>query len=421
MRAVLVFACLLALINALCNPTVTPGGQICDDRTDWTNANGGVSTETASLGVADFTPLSSVTTVLGKTLAFAPNPQDKRSVPGSWSTWSEGYANDIVYTNGPDTVTFTFTSGAVFSFGMYFESNDFGAHTFTITLNDGSTLSQSFLGSAGAGFLGWVNLPITSFTVACDTGFDYAWGRMFEGCSGICGDPHITGLDGSRYDFMAEANAVVAIVSDPIVEINALFQPGKRFQGRTHLGETCFRVCDQTVQIDDSGDVLLNGVVQKTRSVAVPGLSVTPLPSPKHGSFLYNVRAGAWSAVLMRADDHLDMLSLTNLLDSTSQSTHGILGVTLRDHITQNKTACQRKEEGGCDLPGKWREYEVLGDLCSTDWTYSEFAGQKNCPALRASVIRELEQKAAKSARSAPQVSVKRDNSPCANANTCKP
>lgn len=129
----------------------------------------------------DFADIGSVSLNGGADIDFS-SAVSIRTVPGSWATWSGGYTDQVLYTNGATSLTGTFTS-AVDAFGFFSQPNPFSIHAFTLNLSDGSSVSGDFSGSAGAGFLGWTGAGISSFTISSDV--DFAIGDFFVGTSVI--------------------------------------------------------------------------------------------------------------------------------------------------------------------------------------------------------------------------------------------
>ena len=61
----------------------------------------------------------------------------------------------------------TFTTGPVKAFGLEMEPEPFQTFTMTLTLSDGTVITQPVAGQAGASFFGWTAGAITSFTASC--------------------------------------------------------------------------------------------------------------------------------------------------------------------------------------------------------------------------------------------------------------
>ncbi len=99
-------------------------------------------------------------------------------VPTSWGTWSGGKEPAILY--APSTlVTGTFAGSPIGGFGLEMEPNTLDAFLMTLALDDGSTLSQSVTGDAGAAFFGWHGSGVTAMTLGCEV-CDFAFGEMVQ-------------------------------------------------------------------------------------------------------------------------------------------------------------------------------------------------------------------------------------------------
>jgi len=192
---------------------------------------------------------------------------------------------------------------------------------------------------------------------------------------GVKLDPHFYGLNGKKFDFQGEPEKVFALISDKHVQVNARFLPWRKStnprNATTVLGSVCVRFCNDTITVNGSGYV--------TRSyVANPDLIVTTNGSLAH------IAAGLWTMDVMPVPGHrLHFLNLlnVNLLHRPFAGLfiHGILGATapsiFGDRALPKKTGnCKNNKEGGCELEGNWRDYEIEGnELCGTTFKYSQF------------------------------------------------
>lgn len=55
-----------------------------------------------------------------------------------------------------------------------------------------------------------------------------------------------------------------------------------------------------------------------------------------------------------------------------NNKTHGVLGQTLRGAASPTGK-CNSLLQGGCEVEGDFRGYEVPGSLCSTSWLHGKF------------------------------------------------
>jgi len=206
-------------------------------------------------------------------------------------------------------------------------------------------------------------------------------------------DPHFTGLNGHKYDFQGEPNKVFALISEPHVQVNARFLNasgiGHAPNGTTVMGDICIRFCHSTVIVEPAGRVTLSGLTS-------PNLVVERLAN---GST--SVVAGLWSILVQpwgkgRSYHNIKHIQLHSPI--LAGALHGVLGVTAlahpqsqpsRDDRTPSPTPhCQAKNEGACEVPGEWHEYEVQStDLCGTKFKYSKF-DMKKCANIVADIKR---------------------------------
>jgi len=83
---------------------------------------------------------------------------------------------------------------------------------------------------------------------------------------------------------------------------------------------------------------------------------------------------GKWEFEIAMLGDRININHAEHL--GTDMQVHGVLGHTLNRTIPVDHTGCNSYEEGGCEVDGIQQDYEVLGDLCSTVWTYGKFSPQ---------------------------------------------
>ncbi len=119
--------------------------------------------------------VSAVATPLGGSITFDAPMSHRRVLPvgGGWSTWSHGYAGDVYYSNGRTRVTIDMPT-ATAAFILYAQHNGSSLRRFTVTADDGTSVTQKSDGRAGAagyGFHSTDGSVLTSITVTCPTDF----------------------------------------------------------------------------------------------------------------------------------------------------------------------------------------------------------------------------------------------------------
>lgn len=132
----------------------------------------------------ELSPLTALTLPYGETLTFS-RQLEVRQVPSTWKTWSEGHTPTVLYT-GSGIYSFSGTfSSPVSAFGLEMEPNPFAWYDMSLRLTDGTMLTQSVDGQAGAKFFGWADEAVTSMTISSLSYYtdpvDFAIGRMVQG------------------------------------------------------------------------------------------------------------------------------------------------------------------------------------------------------------------------------------------------
>jgi hypothetical protein len=202
-------------------------------------------------------------------------------------------------------------------------------------------------------------------------------GTAFYATAGAWADPHFIGLNGEYYDFNGEINRTFALISDELVEVNAYFVP---YDGRhTLMGAICVRSCDDTMVYFSDGRVLVNGSPFNGNESS-SHFMFTEVMHDEDGTVY--VRVPGWNIKLAmdhHSIGHVPYLDISHIKSTVIHSnvTHGVLGYTLR-HAPEQRD-CNPVDQGGCQLPGKWQEYEITSDgefltqLCSPVWKNSQF------------------------------------------------
>lgn len=171
MRKGLLALCFGLAVFALAVSPMKAGTVTYTDLTAWQTA-AGTWTETTSLGLPDFTTVSSATLADGTTLGFAQN-LETLTAGSTWSTWCCGYTGTVLASAflGGYYTTEDWTISPLAAFGMFIEPDPFETLDITLTLSDGSTITQAVYGQAGASFFGWTGTGITGLSITSSTDF----------------------------------------------------------------------------------------------------------------------------------------------------------------------------------------------------------------------------------------------------------
>lgn len=166
----------LALLVGMALPTQGHAATLFMDFGSWSGAASPVQAPVVLSGIADGTSVTSIALPFGETLTFS-EALTKASVPSDgsrlWATWSgcPPTCPDVLHSvSSPSLNSFTATfspAGFVGAFGLEMEPFQFATFSMTLSLSDGTSLSQSVAGQAGAKFFGWVGDSIDSFTASC--------------------------------------------------------------------------------------------------------------------------------------------------------------------------------------------------------------------------------------------------------------
>lgn len=205
-------------------------------------------------------------------------------------------------------------------------------------------------------------------------------------CSGVCGDPIFFGLDNVVYHFQGEVNRTFALISDKTVQVNSKFVPSWHVKMNTVLGDTCIRWCDEAVKVNVNGSLEASpgAIVHNapfTKNVSEIGLTIEPgnhiQVYTQEKSMLMVITPGGWVFTVAKKNGRLDIDSVKYFgHDGTAQ---GVLGQTLNPKVDRTEHECNDSEQGGCEVVGSFKDYEVDGDVCSTNWKYSMFS-KESCP-----------------------------------------
>jgi len=195
------------------------------------------------------------------------------------------------------------------------------------------------------------------------------------GCVAVCADPHFHGLDGVHYDFQGRPGETFAIISDPTLELNTNFI--QSIHGTTVLGNTCARVCDHTLTMTPEKMVYVDGVeLREGKTFNASNLIVDRIDR----SYVTVLIPNRWNMrfhMFTESDvgDHINIDYAVPLYNYDGK-THGVLGHTMSGKPVPPEK-CNIFNEGSCEVLGSFKDYEVKGDICSSEWTFTQFG--KNC------------------------------------------
>jgi len=126
-----------------------------------------------------YTDVASVPTPIGGYLGFS-IPLEHDRIGDGWMTWSHGYPGDVYYTNGSSEVTLLLPTGTR-AFYFYAEPEPYTSWTLVATAQDGTLVSQTITGDAGAGYYGFYSTDGTdldSIALTTPQPVDFAVGEF---------------------------------------------------------------------------------------------------------------------------------------------------------------------------------------------------------------------------------------------------
>ncbi len=146
------------------------------DLSAWQAAAGGSAATVDQSLLTESSYVSSLNLVGGGTIDFGNSSLVVYTANSSWMTWPNSYDGHVLWTNGVESVSGTF-SAPVQAFGLWMEPNPFSDCSMTMSLSDGSSLTQTVNGYYGAkffGFAGWDGQGTQVMTLSC-AGADFAF------------------------------------------------------------------------------------------------------------------------------------------------------------------------------------------------------------------------------------------------------
>lgn len=138
------------------------------DYASWSAAASTAQAPVDLSGITDGTSLTQISLPFAETLTFD-QTVTKQSVP-----------SDVLQT-GAETITATFSpAGSVRGFGFEMAPSLPTDFSMSLQLTDGTSLTQTVSGLAGAKFFGWVGGSIVDFTATCIGCGDFVIGKMVK-------------------------------------------------------------------------------------------------------------------------------------------------------------------------------------------------------------------------------------------------
>jgi hypothetical protein len=149
---------------------------IYDNKADWTAAAGGPIFNTTSDANAEGTPITDILLADGSTITTS-DLVYVNTIGISWATWSGGYTGTVYQPVFGNEISISLPGFS--AFGLEVEPDVQSAFDVTLTLSDGSTITDSVDGNGGAQFFGWVADNIDMVTISTtDSGF--AFGNIYS-------------------------------------------------------------------------------------------------------------------------------------------------------------------------------------------------------------------------------------------------
>ena len=164
------------MLATLVLPQQAQAVTLFSSRAAWDSAVSSYAAVSSLDAIANTTLISSFALPSGITASFG-SPLTVASIGSGWATWSGTYSGKVL-SPGTATSTIGTFSSPVFGFGLEMEPDVFSDYTMTLLLNDGSSLTQTVNGDAGAKFFGWTGGSISSMTLSSNGAF--AFGNMVE-------------------------------------------------------------------------------------------------------------------------------------------------------------------------------------------------------------------------------------------------
>lgn len=191
-------------------------------------------------------------------------------------------------------------------------------------------------------------------------------------CGEVVGDPHFTGLDGSKFDFNGVAGSIYALISGPQFQYNVEFKELETF---TYIGTIGARIGNDLL-IYTSGDELFynNESISEEKYWKTITTSWGKIHKVKEHFILefrdWKIKAGIVSDPRTGFSFiNIWSIGFLGLPDSTY---HGLIGQTTRPRKTVPDCHLY-VENGGCQIEGYSEDYLVRSGIFGTDFTFTRF------------------------------------------------
>ncbi len=149
---------------------------IYEDKGAWETAAGGIvvnTTSDATLPLGSY--ITDISLADGSTITTTDIVAVEKIASG-WATWSGGYLGNVYEPIGNEI---SINLSGFSAFGLEIEPNKPSNFNITVSLSDGSSITDLVNGSGGAQFFGWVAANIDKVTIST-TDTQFAFGNIYS-------------------------------------------------------------------------------------------------------------------------------------------------------------------------------------------------------------------------------------------------
>lgn len=203
-----------------------------------------------------------------------------------------------------------------------------------------------------------------------------------QNCSQVIGDPHFTGLDGSKFDFNGVAGYTYALISSPGLQYNIQLKHSEAF---TYIGTVGVRIGNDSLIYTHEDQLFYNN---ETIATEIHWRTFPTAWGKFHkvkDHFLletknWKIKAGtALDTTNGFAFINIWSISFLGFIDSTH---HGLIGQTIGPR-TPAQDCHLYLENGGCKIEGYADDYLVRSGILGIDFAFSRFDRVANVPSVR--------------------------------------